>query len=349
MKRLLIRSLKFIGIALLVILILLATALFFYGPGVPQDADMTIDSVLQSDLPELLQGQTGYVDSGETKIWYESIPPATPSKGTVLLFMGISNDALGWPPSFLNALTDAGYQVIRFDYRGTGLSDWDNDWGENPYSLEDLALDAVAILDEEDIDQAHIIGVSMGGMVAQEFAIHHPHRTLTLTLMMSSGNIVDGALPPISQDVTLELILASVKYGIIPTERNTIKLHIAAREILSGDADYELDVEETAQQVLYNLRHRNGYNSQASQQHQNAVFRSGSRYSALRRLELPTLIIHGLDDPFIPIEHSQKLGRTIPDSTTMWFENMGHDLPPYLIDSLIAELILNFEKNPGES
>lgn len=346
MKRLT-RIFKFGGIALIIVMILAGTALFLSGPKLPDDADETIDSVLRSELPEILQGRTGYVQSGKTNIWYESISPANPAKGTVLLFMGISNDALGWPQSFLTLLTDAGYQVIRFDYRGTGLSDWENDWDQNPYSLADLALDAVAILDREQIDQAHIVGISMGGMIAQEFAINHPDRVLTLTLMMSSGNIVDEELPQISQKVTVALVLAALKYGIFPTERNSIKLHVAARMILRGDADYDIDVRETAQQVLYNLRNRNGYNSEASQQHQEAVFRSGSRYDELRRLEIPTLVIHGLNDPFIPIEHSQKLADTIPDARTKWFENMGHDIPPVLFDSLTRELMGNFERNPG--
>lgn len=347
MKRLLTRIFKFTGIVLILIMVVMISIIALSGPKLPSDAGDVIASVRQSELPELLQGQTGHVHSGETRIWYESIPPTAPSKGTILLFMGISNDALGWPPSFLTSLVNSGYQVIRYDYRGTGLSDWDNDFEQNPYSLADLALDAVAILDKENIDQAHIVGISMGGMVAQEFAIRHPHRTLTLNLMMSSGNIMDEELPSIAQDITLALIIASGKYGIFPTESNTIKLHIASRMILRGDADYSIDVQETAQQVLYNLRNRNGYNSQASQQHQGAVFRSGSRYEALKTLELPTLIIHGINDPFIPIEHSEKLATTIPNSRTRWFENMGHDLPPDLFDSLTRELILNFERNPG--
>ncbi len=346
MKRLT-RILKFGGVVLIAIIIIAGIALSLSGPRLPDNVDDTINSVMQAELPELLQGQTGYVQSGKTSIWYEVISPTNPSKGTVLLFMGISIDALGWPQSFLTSLVDAGYQVIRYDYRGTGLSDWDNDWEQNPYSLADLALDAKAILDREHIDQAHIVGISMGGMVAQEFAINHPHRVSTLTLMMSSGNIVDEELPRISQKVTLALVTAALKYGIFPTERNIIKLHVAARMILRGDANYDIDVKETAQQVLYNLRNRNGYNSGAPQQHKVAIFRSGSRYDELKKIEIPTLVIHGLNDPFIPIEHSKKLAATIPDSRIKWFENMGHDIPPELSDSLIRELMLNFERNPG--
>ena len=334
------------GVAVFMAILLVAgVILSFSGPQLPDDTDSIINAVMQSELPELLQGETGYVHSGETKIWYESIPPTGPSEGTILLFMGISNDALGWPQNFISSLVDAGYQVIRYDYRGTGLSDWVDDWQQKPYALADLANDAVIILEKEGIEQAHIVGISMGGMVAQEFAINHPHRILTLTLMMSSGDIVDMNLPQISQKVIFDLITVGVKYGIVPTERNTIKLHVAARIILMGDADYDVDVKGIAQQVLYNLRNRNGYNPEASQQHQEAVFRSESRYLKLRKIEVPSLVIHGLNDPFIPIEHGKKLAATIPNSRTLWFENMGHDIPPELTDTIIRELILNFEKN----
>ena len=347
MKRTQTKLLKFIGIALTIILIVGTVAISLFGPKLPSNTDEIISTVLASELPELIHGNAGFVNSGDTNIWYETIPPASAPKGTILLFMGISNDAFGWPPSFLTLLTEAGYTVIRYDYRGTGLSDWDNNWQEKPYSLKDLANDAAAILDKENIDQAHLVGVSMGGMVAQEFAIHHPDRTLTLNLLMSSGNIVDETLPSINQEITFDLILAGLKYGILPTERNNVKLHVASRIILQGEAEYAIDVQETAEQVLYNLRNRNGYNLQASQQHQTAVFQSGSRYESLKTLDLPTLIIHGINDPFIPLAHSEKLATTIPNATTLWVENMGHDIPPSLFDAITAALVQNFERNPG--
>ncbi len=233
-------------------------------------------------MPELLKGNTGYVQSGDTKIWFESIGQGGVKKGTILLFMGISNDALGWPQGFIESLVDSGYQVIRFDYRGTGMSDWIEDWEKNHYTLSDLASDAVAILDTLGIKDAHLIGISLGGMVAQEFAINHPGRTLTLTSIMSSGNIVDKDLPEISQKTTFDLIKIGLKYGIFPTERKTIKLHVAARIILRGGANYDIDIKGTAEQVLYNLRKRNGYNPEASRQHHEAVYRSDSRYASLK-------------------------------------------------------------------
>jgi pimeloyl-ACP methyl ester carboxylesterase len=138
------------------------------------------------------------------------------------------------------------------------------EWEQSPYSLTDLASDAKLILDTLKIKKVHLIGVSMGGMVAQEFAIHYPIRTLTLTSIMSSGNIVDKDIKGISTGIIFNLIKIGLKYGIFSTERNTIKMHIAARIILRGDADYNIDIIGTARQVLYNLRKRNGYNFHVS-------------------------------------------------------------------------------------
>ena len=345
--KLFLKILKIGGVFIVAVLVIVSTALYFSGPQLPDSIDETIDGVLQSDLPEFLKGNTGYIYPENTAVWYESIGQNSSNKGVVLLFMGIANDALGWPQGFIDLLVESGYQVIRYDYRGTGMSDWISDWEQSPYSLTDLALDAKLILDTLKIKKAHLVGVSMGGMAAQEFAIHFPQRTLTLTSIMSSGNIVDKDIKGISREIIFDLIKIGLKYGIFPTERNTIKMHIAARMILRGEADYRIDVKGTAEQVLYNLRKRNGYNPHVSGQHEEAVRRSGSRYEQLKKLRIPSLVIHGQNDPFVPIDHSKKLASVLSNTQTKWFANMGHDIPPSLYDSLIAELIKNFEKNPN--
>jgi len=231
-----------------------------------------------------------------------------------------------------------GYQVIRFDYRGTGLSDWVENWEEQPYALADLANDGKVILDALKIEKANLLGVSLGGMVAQEFAINFPERTNTLTSVMSSGNILDKELPPISNEIVFELVKTSIRYGMFSSEENTIKLHLSARVILQGDAEYDIDVKGTAEQILYNLKKRKGYNPNASKQHHEATYRSGSRYEKLKHLKMPVLIMHGLNDPFIPIEHSRKLASILPNAKTKWFENMGHDVPLNLMDEICAEI-----------
>jgi pimeloyl-ACP methyl ester carboxylesterase len=344
--RLIKKTLKITGLLIVVMLLSVSAALYFSGPRLPEEIDALIDGVVQSDLPEFLKGETGYVYADKTSVWYESIGKNSSTRGTILLFMGIANDALGWPQGFIDLLVDTGYRVIRYDYRGTGMSDWMPEWKQSPYALKDLASDAKQILDTLNIEKAHLVGVSMGGMVAQEFAIHFPQRTSTLTAIMSSGNILDKDIQGLSKQTIFGLILIGLKYGLLPTEKNTIKMQIAARTILRGEADYGIDVKGIAEQVLYNLRKRKGYNPHVSAQHDKAVRLSGSRYAGLKKLDIPALVIHGEKDPFVPMDHSKKLASVLSNARKRWFVNMGHDIPPSLYEPLIAELIAHFERDP---
>lgn len=330
-----------IVLASLALLVFAAAAVYLYqsGPPLPPDTDDIINQVMSEPLPQFVNGRSGRVRSGEVGIWYESVQPGRPAQGAVLLVMGISNDALGWPQPFIDGLVDAGFQVIRYDHRDTGLSDWDVDGG---YSLADMAADAVAVLDALGVEQAHVVGVSMGGMIAQEVALRHPDRTRTLALLMSSGHIEDRGIAPVSGEVAKELVKVALKYGVAGGERNIIKLHVASRIILRGDAGYPVEVRGTAQQVLYNLRMRQGYNYAASAAHQAAVRLAGSRLEQLRDLDTPTLVVHGKADPFVPIAHGQKLAQTIPGARSLWLDDMGHDLPEPLFEPISSALVSHF-------
>jgi len=345
MKILLFRLLKILGITLLILLIGIIILIFFTGPKLPDNTDTIIDNVINSKAPELVKGKSGYVVSDNYKIWYESITPRDTNKGTILLFMGMATDALMWPQAFVDNLVDSGYQVIRYDYRGTGMSDWVENWEQKPYSVADLAKDAKTILDTLKVSQAHLVGMSLGGMVAQEFAIENPDMTLSLTSIMSSGDIYDKELPKASNSVVLDFTKIGIKYGIVKSDKNTIKMMLAAKIILRGDAQYDIDVKGTAEQVLYNLRERKGYNPNASKQHDEVAKLSVYRYEKLKDLKIPVLIMHGINDPLVSIEHSKKLASAIPHSKTKWFNNMGHDLPPNLIDSISKEIIKHIDEN----
>jgi len=339
------KILKITGMAILLLLIGSSIYIYTSGPTLPKGTDEIIESVLKNPLPEIVKGKTGFAKSQGLDIWYESISPKDSSKGAILLIMGISNDALGWPQKFIQSFVDSGYQVVRYDHRGTGMSDWVKNWdSKKPYSLADMAVDGIAVLNALGIEKANIIGISMGGMIAQELAIDHPDRVVSLTSMMSSGYIEDPGLPKISSGIAWQLIKTSLKYGIIGGEKNMIKLHISSRIILMGNATYDLNIEEIAEQVSYNMRKRNGYNSGASRQHQGAVFLSGSRYGKLKLLSVPTLIVHGKDDPFIPIEHSKKCVSIVPNADSLWLDDMGHDIPDTHVDTLSRKIITNFKR-----
>ncbi len=322
---------RIIKITLLILIIILLSITIYVnqlGPNLTAETLASIEEVLDKELPEIIKGKTGYAQNGGISIWYESLLPQDSSRGSILLNMGIANDALAWPDYFMERLLQAGYQVIRYDHRGTGLSDWMDDWGsEQPYSLKDMAADGMAVLQELDIEQAHIIGVSMGGMIAQEMAIHFPDRVKSLSILSSSGYIEDPTLKPISMDLMKQFIGLFFKYGLIPTEKNQIKFHLSARHLLMGDSVVSLDEKAIATQVLYNIRKRKGYNHSVSKQHGAAVSLSGSRYEALRNISVPTLVVHGKSDPLIPFEHGVKCAEKIPDAETLWLEGMGHDIP----------------------
>ncbi len=288
--------LKIFGITLLILLTGIIILIFFTGPKLPSNTDTIIESVINTELPEFVKGNSGYVISDGHKIWYESITPKDSNKGTILLFHAMATDALMWPQTFIDKLVDSGYQVIRYDYRGTGQSDWVEDWRKKPYSLADLSKDAESILDTLNVSEVHLVGLSMGGMVAQEFAIENPDKTLTLTSIMSSGNIVDKELPEASKSIVFDFTKIGIKYGIFQSEKNTIKMMLSAQMILRGDARYDLDGKGTAERVLYNLRKRKGYNPDASKQHYQAVKLWDSRYDELKDLKIPVLIIYGLND-----------------------------------------------------
>jgi proline iminopeptidase len=338
---------KFLKISAVITLLLAALLIMYINislPDLPAGANEIINKAVKSELPDL-KGQTGYAYNGETKIWYELIQAKDSIKGTVLLNMGISNNALAFPNYFLNPFTENGYQLIRFDNRGTGMTDWMEDWSkENSYSLEDLAADAAAILDKLQIEKVHVFGVSLGGMIAQTFAIEYPERTLSLISMMSSGNIMDNDLPHINTAVIKDLILAQVKYGLIKTEKNEIKLQILARQILQGDIPYEMNIEEIAYATLYNLRKRNGYNKDAFKQQSEATIKSGSRYEALKTLDIPSLIIHGTSDPMIDFAHGKKCFELIPNADNLWLDGLGHDLPEEITEEVVSKIISHMQK-----
>ena len=333
------------GIVVFTILSGLAIWIYFGGPKLPAETDAIIDEVLNNELPELFAGKTGVATSDGLDIWYESISPEKQSKGTVLLNIGMGASALDWPKKFVREFVDAGYQVIRYDQRGTGMSDWVVDWdSENPYSLADMAEDAVAVLDALEINEAHIVGLSMGGMIAQEIAINHPDRVTTLTLMLTTGYAIDPELPGLSSSYFISSMVQAVpllKYRIVGGEKNLIMGRIA--KTIGGLGYEELDIKEIAETVLYDLRKRKGFNMKGVFQHKKAVEITPSRYDKLKMIDIPTLVIHGTDDQFMPIEHGMKLVEIIPKAKGLWIDGMGHIFPFPNMSEIMNNILLHFD------
>ncbi len=295
-------------------------------PHLPKVTNRIIERTLEKG-PKKLTGQQGYAVNDSVNIWYETLTPTDTVRGNIILIMGIANDALAWPEFFTSAIVDKGYRVIRYDHRGTGMSDWMVDWSpKNAYSLDDMAADVIAILDTLNIDKVHIVGASLGGMIGQQLAINYPDRVITLTSMMSTGDIMDKTLPPMNPETLSELAMVRLRYNLWSSNENTIKQYIMMKMILSNGECSEEDIEGIANSVAYNILFRKGYNNKAANQHSAAVVLSGSRYDDLANLTIPVLVVHGKDDPLINFAHGEKCFNTLPNADKLWIDNMGHDI-----------------------
>jgi pimeloyl-ACP methyl ester carboxylesterase len=268
----------------------------------------------------------------------------------VLLVMGLGMPAAMWPPEFISALLERGFRVVTFDNRDSGGSTWLREAQvpnipvamtrallrlpvTAPYTLTDMALDAAAVLDAADVPRAHVIGVSMGGMIAQVLAALQPQRVLTLTsIMSSSGNphprmalgkrrALDALLrrPP-DDPADIEAVVDHLVYvfGVIgspgfPQDAGTLRPHLA----------------RVARRGLYPA----GTSRQLA-----AILASGDRRTLLRGVSAPTLVVHGADDPLVPLAAGQDTARHVPNAMLEIIPGMGHDFPPPLMARIAARV-----------
>ena len=205
------------------------------------------------------------------------------------------------------------------------MTDWSR---KHPYSLIDMANDAIAVLDELRIDRIHVLGLSLGGFVAQEIAIAYPERVRSLILMSTSAGPTDTSMPGPQAWPLIQSAIAGVPllgYRLLGGETNLVKELLAG--LVAQGGDEPVDVEEWTRLVLYDLRERNGLNVHALRQHQVAVAVTRSRYPLLGTITAPTLVIHGDADAFLPIEHGHRLAAAIPSACGLWLEDVGHPFP----------------------
>lgn len=264
----------------------------------------------------------------------------------MLLIAGLGMQMIGWDDAWCQGLADRGYWVIRYDNRDVGLSTKFDAAGipnlpalmqgqkvAVPYLLDDMALDAVALLDALEIAAAHIVGISMGGMIAQAVAINHPERVLTLTSIMSTTG--DPSLPPPTPEAGQFLMTPA------PTEREAYLEHsLKVSHILAGSG-FPFD-EERARDYAGRAYDR-GLNPAGFGRQLAAVLASGSRKSALQSVNIPTLVIHGAADPLIPVEGGKDTAASIPGAKLIIIAGMGHNLPlevwSQMLDAISAHAV----------
>ena len=288
-------------------------------------------------------GNTQYAQSNGLKIAYESF--CNPDNPAIVLVAGLYNQLVRWPLELCQHLVDRGYRVIRFDNRDIGLSDkfagvrapsyfrllLKSFFGipvAAPYSLEDMAADTVGLLDALEIPAAHLVGMSMGGMISQIVAGRYPDRVLSLTSIMStSGERGKGQA---SLKVSLKMLQPASK------DKTPLDIAVEIWQMLAGPA-YPMTDDEIRKQVI--AEHQRSSNPAGYMRQIGAIRTSPSRVALLKSIKVPTLIIHGNQDVLVPVSGGIDTAKHIAHANLVRFEGMGHTLPQALLDRF-AELIV---------
>jgi proline iminopeptidase len=283
------------------------------------------------------------IKSNDITIEYESFGSA--KAPAIVLIMGLGMQLTAWPDPFCDALVKQDFRVIRFDNRDIGLSSKLAHLGtpnlawaslkhliglplRNPYLLTDMAADTVGLLDGLELQRAHIVGVSMGGMIAQLVAALYRDRTLSLTSIMSSSG--DPRLPGPSRAVERALLSRPEK----PREFESVVDHYVKFFRLIASPGFPTDPVELRERLEKNVR-RSNYPAGTARQIL-AIAASGDRSHLLPTIVAPTLVIHGDKDPLVPLAAGQDTAKKIPGARMKIIEGMGHDMAAW---PLLAEEI----------
>ena len=284
------------------------------------------------------------VKANNIEIEYDTF--GNPSGKPLLLIMGLGSQMISWIPEFCELFVQKGFYVIRFDNRDVGLSTKFDDAGvpnvmqivtkarngekiDPPYTLEDMADDAVALLDALNIEKAHVCGASMGSMIAQVIAYRHPSRILSLvSIMGSTGN---PELPEPKPEAMQVLVVP------MPSKRERyIKESVKRWRVLWGSYPYDEELrKELAEQAYDRSFYPDGQTRQLV-----AILANGDRRERLKSIKVPTLVIHGKDDPLVPMEGGIDTSKNIPGAELLLVDKMGHSLPPEVwtqVSDAIAE------------
>ncbi len=323
--------------------ILIAIAILYSGPRLPNGTRTALNEAEISGERTAKPMSSGFANSGGIQIWYET--HGNPSGEPVILIMGVGQPLTTWPETFLNYFVQNGYYVITYDHRSTGLSDWMKSWKiRRPYKLEDMANDTLAVLDTLNIDKAHVVGVSMGGMIGQRLAISHNDRVLSLASLMSSGWFYDPELPQFTRKFIWQIARLYLRFGNSRSEKSYSVYRIAVMSILSGTHGPAFEPRQIAAKVLHEFRNRRGYNGKAFWHHLQAIKASGARLIELERISLPVVVIHGTADPLILPSHAEKYAPLIPGAEMVWIAGLGHTLPDWVCEPLCRTIAGNFRK-----
>lgn len=306
-------------------------------------AALSCPGALRQDAPINGGRNVPKVRANGVELHYEETGDA--QAPAILLIMGLGTQMIAWPDAFVDGLATAGYRVIRYDNRDIGLSTWaDGANAVHPlwalamarigvklplaYTLTDMAADAVALLDSLGIAKAHVVGASMGGMIAQLVAAKWPDRVLTLTSVMSSSG--RRGLPGPSPALRRMLMAGRPAK---PTREDAIAAGVAVLRAISWPDPAR---EAGAFRDMAARAFDRGYNPMGSRRQLLAIIADGSRIARLRAIRAPTLVIHGKADPLVPVANGKDLAAAIPGARLVVIDDMAHDLPPLQVAGIVT-------------
>ena len=250
-----------------------------------------------------------------------------PEQPAIVMIMGLGASHVVWGDALVQGLEASGYRVVLLDNRDTGGSTRFDDWGQPtvwwqllkrqmgfevdaPYTLNDMAADTVAVMDVLDINNAHIVGASMGGMIAQVVAAQYPQRTRSLVSIMSTTG--SPQLPPPSPEASGALLGVSTDNGAAAERREAM----VAR----------------------------GFYPQSMGRQMMAVFKTGDRSDAVATITAPTLVVHGAEDTLLPPQHGAHTAQLIGGSELVVYDSMGHNIPDEVLPKLLQKMTLHMQK-----
>jgi pimeloyl-ACP methyl ester carboxylesterase len=259
--------------------------------------------------------------AGAVELYYETM--GDPDDPALLLIAGLGAQLIAWHDELCLSFVDRGFFVVRFDNRDSGLSSLFSNGDQ--YSLSDMAADAVAVLDAAGVDAAHVVGHSLGGMIAQTMAVEHPERVRTLTSISSTtGNPAYG-------QPTAEAIDALARKAA-ETIDDAIEADVAARRIWASPSWFD----EDAVRDYFRAAHERSFTPGASLRQILAIAASPDREPALADLAVPTLVLHGALDPLIAPTGGHRTAQLVPGAELVVIDGMAHDLPVQVWQQVIS-------------
>jgi pimeloyl-ACP methyl ester carboxylesterase len=276
------------------------------------------------------------------RIDIEYVTSGDPADPALLFVMGLGAQLIAWPEAFVQQLTARGFFTIRYDNRDSGLSTkfegtpdfaalFAGDASTVPYRIEDMAEDAIVVLDDLGVTRAHVVGASMGGMITQALVINHPARFLSACSIMSTTGDRSVGAP------TGEAIAALLRPPATGREEAVAASLEGSRVISSPGFPFDVDLMTRRAEAAYDR----AYCPDGTARQLPAILGSPDRTEGLRRVTIPFLVIHGEEDPLVTVSGGKATAAAVPGSELLVIPGMGHDLPDAAWDTIIDAIVAN--------